>query len=434
MNGFKVHNVGDHILLFVFDNKKEIEKIFTSEPWSFDKHLVVLQRFENNSPICELSFTWTSFWVQIYDIPFHYMNQRVAEDICAVIGVVDRTTSTDEMEGGSFMRVRILIDISLPLCRGRVLSLEDGGEVWVNFKYERLPNICYWCRCLTHNDRDCEVWINSDGTLKAGDQEYGPWLRAPFTPNPKHSMVVVPRYYENKKKNLAGSSRATEVSSDSLVRPAHFAPPVTMNVQPLGVMENREGLQDNSGTRMRDESHLEEGRETIHVSRGLAETQVQSACPLPRVQGEFLENQINEIDRGLSFFDTNDGAPSNVGLDMILPLGQNMRSDLASPLTPNDTNKNCISESNNSLEVSANLSDSGSLSKGGKVVSTRRRRVVRTVFDFVISNASSGAPVKRTNEANALEGLPRKRRMVSRQEKDGDLLMTKTGVQLRQEP
>ena len=283
MNGFKVHNVGDHILLFVFDNKKEIEKIFASEPWSFDKHLVVLQRFENNSPISELSFTWTAFWVQIYDIPFRYMNRRVAEDICAVIGVVDRTISTDEMEGGSFMHVRILIDISLPLCHGRVLSLEDGGEVWVNFKYERLPNICYWCGCLTHNDRDCEVWINNDGMLKTGDQEYGPWLRAPFTPNPKRSMVVVPGYYENRKKNFAGSSRATEVSSNSLVRPVHSAPSVTMHVQPLGVMENREGMQDNSGTRTRDESQLEEGGETIHVSRGLAETQVQSACPLPRV-------------------------------------------------------------------------------------------------------------------------------------------------------
>ena len=90
-----------------------------------------------------------------------------------------------------------------------------------------------------------------------------------------------------------------------------------------------------------------------------------------------------------------------------------MRSDLAFPLIPNDSNKNCFSDSNNSLEVSANLSDSGSLSNSDKVVSTRWRRVVRTVSDFVISNASSGAHVKRTNEANALEGLPRKRRMVS---------------------
>ena len=32
VNGFKVRNMGDHILLFVFDNKKEVEKIFSSEP------------------------------------------------------------------------------------------------------------------------------------------------------------------------------------------------------------------------------------------------------------------------------------------------------------------------------------------------------------------------------------------------------------------
>ena len=123
-----------------------------------------------------------------------------------MVGVVDRTTSTDVMEGGNFMRVRVLIDISLPLCRDRVLSLEDGGVVWVNFKYERLPNICYSCGYLTHNDRDCEVWINSDGSLKAGDQEYRPWLRAPFTPNPKRSMVVIPGYYEIRKKSFTGSS------------------------------------------------------------------------------------------------------------------------------------------------------------------------------------------------------------------------------------
>ena len=32
VNGFKVQNKGDHFLFFVFDNKKEVEKIFSSEP------------------------------------------------------------------------------------------------------------------------------------------------------------------------------------------------------------------------------------------------------------------------------------------------------------------------------------------------------------------------------------------------------------------
>ena len=32
------------------------------------------------------------------------------------------------MDGGSFIRVRVRVDITLPLCRGRVLSIEDEEE------------------------------------------------------------------------------------------------------------------------------------------------------------------------------------------------------------------------------------------------------------------------------------------------------------------
>ena len=34
------------------------------------------------------------------------------------------------------------------------MTLENGNKVWVSFKYERLPNICYWCSCLDHDDKD----------------------------------------------------------------------------------------------------------------------------------------------------------------------------------------------------------------------------------------------------------------------------------------
>ena len=74
------------------------------------------------------------------------------------------------------MRVCVLIDISQPLCRGRVVVFEDNKEQWVSFKYERLPNLCYWCGYLTHNDRDCDLWNYSEGTLEEADNCYGPWI------------------------------------------------------------------------------------------------------------------------------------------------------------------------------------------------------------------------------------------------------------------
>lgn len=41
-NGFKIQSYRDHTVLFTFDNKNDIKKIISSEPWSFDKHLVVM--------------------------------------------------------------------------------------------------------------------------------------------------------------------------------------------------------------------------------------------------------------------------------------------------------------------------------------------------------------------------------------------------------
>ena len=80
----------------------------------------------------------------------------MAEDLCGNARIVDKTTHPSEIIGGSFMRARVVIDVSLPLCRGRLISFNEGEEGWVSFKYERLPNICYWCGCLNHSDKDCD--------------------------------------------------------------------------------------------------------------------------------------------------------------------------------------------------------------------------------------------------------------------------------------
>ena len=60
-NGFKIRRVGDHIILFTFDNKDDVDRILKSEPWSFNKHLVIMQRFESDLSIEEIKFDRTIF-------------------------------------------------------------------------------------------------------------------------------------------------------------------------------------------------------------------------------------------------------------------------------------------------------------------------------------------------------------------------------------
>ena len=68
----------------------------------------------------------------------------MAHDIASVAGEVINTGAEDEdYEGSHFLRVRVKIDITKPLCRSRKIGLSSGEESWVSFKYERLPNVCY---------------------------------------------------------------------------------------------------------------------------------------------------------------------------------------------------------------------------------------------------------------------------------------------------
>ena len=194
-NRFKVRNVGDHKVLFVFDNKAEADKVIHSEPWTFDKHLIVMERYDTTSSLDDLTLDKTTFWVQVHGLPIKFMNVKAAEKICEVLGTVIPTANQAEAEGGNFIRVRVAMDITGPLCRGRLVTIGGNKQIWISFKYERLPNICYWCGCFDHDDKDCEIWLNNEGSLTSEMRQFGPNLRAaPFSQSRKH-VIAVPGFY-----------------------------------------------------------------------------------------------------------------------------------------------------------------------------------------------------------------------------------------------
>ena len=233
-NGFNVKNMGNHIVLFIFDSKLEVDTILENEPWSFDKHLMVLQRYDKDTPVEELQFNHTTFWVQVHDIPVRFMNQKVADGICSNVRMVIKKSET-EGEGGSFMRVWVRLDITIPLSHGRKVSLGQGKELWVSYKYECLSNICYWCGCLNHDDRDYEAWIESEGSLKDEDKQFGPWLRATPVSQAQKTVVIVPGFYKKTKgaSSIPKSpipSRKAQVHSMA-VQPHHEEPSAVKKFQ-----------------------------------------------------------------------------------------------------------------------------------------------------------------------------------------------------------
>lgn len=112
---------------------------------------------------------------------------------------------------GKYLRLRLNIDISKPLCRGRVVRMAGNEKGWVDFRYERLPIFCFWCGKLDHDDRDYPLWIESKESLVIEERQFGPWLRAEL------GRLQRPQVAEANRKNK-GEGKSKEETHQSNTR------------------------------------------------------------------------------------------------------------------------------------------------------------------------------------------------------------------------
>jgi hypothetical protein len=89
-------------------------------------------------------FTSTPIWVQVHDLPLLCMSKAVGTKIGESLGTLkDIDLAGDGAGWGRSLRLRVHIDLSKPLERGRALHL-GGQSYWVMFKYEKLPMFCFF--------------------------------------------------------------------------------------------------------------------------------------------------------------------------------------------------------------------------------------------------------------------------------------------------
>ena len=86
----------------MFDNENEAERVLAIEPWMYDKHLIILSRYDGSCPIQNIRFHTVKLWVQIHGLLVNRLNERTAYGIGNSIGEVSRTSQSDELIGETF--------------------------------------------------------------------------------------------------------------------------------------------------------------------------------------------------------------------------------------------------------------------------------------------------------------------------------------------
>lgn len=55
---------------------------------------------------------------------------------------------------GCWLNVRVLVNILKPLILGYWINIVGGKKVWIIFKYEKLPDLCFVCGCMNHMEAE----------------------------------------------------------------------------------------------------------------------------------------------------------------------------------------------------------------------------------------------------------------------------------------
>ncbi|KAL0352088.1 UNVERIFIED_CONTAM: LINE-1 retrotransposable element O protein [Sesamum calycinum] len=169
---------GDRFLLKFF-HSVDRDRVLASGPWAFEKNLVVLAPVSDIDNPAEVDLAWCDFHVRIHGLPLGKMTPEIASIIGGKIGrLKDFDLSKGPESWGSFMRLRVAINVTKPLTRALKLRTVLGDEHIVTFTYERLPNFCYLCGRIGHISKWCETRFQANFVDPGDNSPFGPWLRA----------------------------------------------------------------------------------------------------------------------------------------------------------------------------------------------------------------------------------------------------------------
>jgi hypothetical protein len=169
---FKV--LGDNLFLLDFENEGDKCRVLEGRPWLFEDNLFSVENFDGLSTLSEIDFEKAIFWVQMFNLLLACMSKEVGFQIGTTMGVAEEVdTDVDGVEWGKYLRVRIKLDLTKPLARGRMINLL-GKKVMIAFQYEKLPRYCLDCGKIWHGVEECT--FKKEGRKLEFRKQYGTWL------------------------------------------------------------------------------------------------------------------------------------------------------------------------------------------------------------------------------------------------------------------
>jgi hypothetical protein len=182
LKGVRCKDMGGNVFLFTFPQGAGKRKALFDGPWMVNNDLIVMTDFDLEKSLEEHVFDTIPIWIRVWQLPLGWMNREDGMEIGDLVGEsVAVDVEEDGTAVGEYLRIKVRINISVPLLRGTTINVGENKQArWCPFEYEYLPEFCYTCGILGHDDKSCVTKLG-----KGERQQFGSWLRAQI---PKKSL------------------------------------------------------------------------------------------------------------------------------------------------------------------------------------------------------------------------------------------------------
>lgn len=166
------------MFVLTFATHVDKDRILDGRLWLFDNALYALRSYDGIMQPSKIPFVSEVFWMQIHNLPLGQMRRDFGVFIGETVGtILDVDTKEDGVGWGKYLKVKIELPLHKPIACGCFMN-SFGTKLWVDFKNEKLPKLCFKCGWLLHvasGYQNENVYMSREG----GDvMQYGAWLRA----------------------------------------------------------------------------------------------------------------------------------------------------------------------------------------------------------------------------------------------------------------
>ncbi|KAF4387869.1 hypothetical protein F8388_005486 [Cannabis sativa] len=162
-----------------FQSRADAKKILEKQPWVFNGGFLVLDEWPKSGMWRDARLDRVSLWVKMRGFPLKTLTINNVKRIGNMAGEVRDIlwNNPQQVLLNGYVRVKIDFPIERAVFVGRYIPV-DGGKRWIQFKFDRLPLLCFNCGIWGHDQANCVKEMVMEYSVSGGQvPKYGVWLK-----------------------------------------------------------------------------------------------------------------------------------------------------------------------------------------------------------------------------------------------------------------